>query len=297
MTTGRIIRKAMVAESYKLPQLGKIKVGQKVKNPKSGKEYPQSLDYFVVGDDSNYKSQFKEAYGDAPKSISIVFPSNNLVDVCNERYECRNGAGRLISDGDGTNFRLWNDKEKKYLSYAPKGPEDRKAMSKWGTWKTVLTLKFIIPKIPGVIGVWVFTTSGNASSIPAIRDTFDKVLMDAGVIAGIPFDLTVSKVKSQKPGDNSTFPVVTLIPNISVNKLEDIRNFMDMGGQMRDISKLLSGQVTPPAKQISEPEPEPEHETDTFHEEIEGQELPDNFMDNDNQEHGETGESQTALFE
>src|SRR5690349_16983445 len=90
--TGRIKREnEPVAETYKLPVLGKIKVGQKVQND-NGKEYPQSLDYFIVNEDSKYAGQFKSAYPDKPSTISIVFPSNNIADVCNERYECRDKA-------------------------------------------------------------------------------------------------------------------------------------------------------------------------------------------------------------
>ena len=58
-----------------------------------------------------------------------------------------------------------------------------------------------------------------ASTIPNIRDTFDAILQEKGFIKGIIFDMNVQFAVSQKPGDRSRYPVVTIVPNESEGNL------------------------------------------------------------------------------
>jgi hypothetical protein len=241
MRNGRI--KRVEERPIGIPTIGKVKIGEKRVNA-NGKEYPVSLDYFVV--DSKYASYFHTAYGDKPSSIEVIFVSDNFRDSCDERYELRDKSGRLYADGDGDVFRVWNDKEQKYtsvkLSEYPTMMEKvaERAQSPKG-WEVTLTIRFILPKIPGVFGLWQFTTKGNASSIPSIVDAFDVVLDRAGTVVNIPFDLVVEKVKSQKPGDSSVYPVVQLVPNISNDRLEMVRAFIESGSNVRDVKQLIDG--------------------------------------------------------
>jgi hypothetical protein len=216
-------------QGARLPLLGKIKIGEKRKNS-SGKEFPGSVDYFIAA--GKYEGLFKQAYGDAPNKIQIVFISDNWADVCNEHYELRDKAGRLLADGDGANWRAYNSQKDCYnYNVISTLPEMEK---KYGfEAKVVLTLRFILPAIPGVFGQWQFTTKGVKSSIPQIRDTFDQVQTMAGTIINIPFDMTVEKVQSQKPGSASVFPVVSLIPNLSTQNLELLADFVQSGQRIR----------------------------------------------------------------
>lgn len=90
-------------------------------------------------------------------------------------------------------------------------------------WKVQLTMNFIIPKIRGIAGCWTFRTSGNLSSIPQIRTSFDTVLQNNGFVKNVLFDLNVTFAKSQKPNDPSRFPVVSLIPNESEENIKRIK--------------------------------------------------------------------------
>jgi len=51
----------------------------------------------------------------------------------------------------------------------------------------------------------------------------------------VPFDLSVSKVTSQKPGSKSSFPVLKLVPNIGVNHLEMVGQLVASGQKVRGI--------------------------------------------------------------
>jgi hypothetical protein len=218
--TGRIVRKQ---EGYKLPEVGKVKIGMK-----SDKGYPMSLDYFIGY--GKYKDLFTQAFGEKPQKIQIIFISDNPADSCSERYELRDSKGDIYARGDGELFDIWDIKTKAYKQFSIKefpdlmyraetkcneGVEERKQTK----WRVRLTLRFIIVKIPNVLGTWSLETGGELSSIGQIRDTFDFVQKRAGTVTRILFDLTVAKHKSQKPGDASSYPVISLIPNMTDSNL------------------------------------------------------------------------------
>lgn len=214
---GRIKRPDADNNRLILPRVGMVKIGMK-----NERGYPQSVDYFIpVG---KYAALFTQAYGDRPQTIQIVFPDDDPQKVCNEKYEYRDDDGRLIAEGNGEVFKVWNGEkyEELKIEQYPKLMEQitnrypNKLVKKGGDgWKITLTLNFIVPTIRGVAGIWQFITSGSASTIPAIRDTFDGMLSERGFCKGIIFDLNVSFATSQKPGDKSKYPVVSLVPNES----------------------------------------------------------------------------------
>ncbi len=219
---GRIKRK-VTDTGLKLPRIGKIKVGQK--HPEKG--YPMSLDYFVC--DSKYARFFKESYGEKPKKIQIVFLSDEFTDSCDERWECRDSNGRLTGKGDGQSWFLWNGSD-----YGLVDPEKNKVeLKSAGKWEVILTIRFVIPAIKGVFGVFEFSTKAEKSSIPQIRDTFDNVQEMAGTIINIPFDLIVEKVVSQKPDSKNKYPVVSLVANLGSENLELLKGYYDSGGQQQ----------------------------------------------------------------
>lgn len=201
------------------PCIGRIKCGMK-----SEKGYPMSVDYFVPS--GSYAPLFTQAYGEKPSTIQIVFPSDDAELVCREEYILRDNAGKLVSSGDGLNFRTWSEKQKKYIDVTTEEqPNLMEMLSKhYGQeWKVTLTLNFILPLVRGVMGCWQFVTKGSASTIPQVRDTFDTMLEQNGKVAGVIFDLNVKMAKSQKPNDASRYPVVSLVPNESRDNLLKIR--------------------------------------------------------------------------
>lgn len=208
-----------------LPRVGFIKVGYKEKAA-NGKEYPKSVDYFIPT--GKYAGLFTKAYGEKPQTIQIVFPDDAPEKVCNEMYEYRDDGGRRIAYGDGETFFVWNGKQ--YCQYSTKDypnlmagvaekHPNRAVLNGGDGWIVTLTVTFIIPLVRGVGGVWQFTTKGTASTIPNIRDTFDAILQEKGFVKGIIFDMNVQFAVSQKPGDHSRYPVVTIVPNESEGNL------------------------------------------------------------------------------
>ena len=223
---GRILKKAG-AETTKLvlPRVGTIRIGFK-----DERGFPRSVDYFIPT--GKYSSLFTKAYGEKPQTIQVVFPEDDPAKVCNERYEYRDDEGRLLATGDGETFQIWNGKEYQEVSIEQspnlmKSVEKRhpnKLYQKTGEgWQIILTLNFIIPCVRGIAGVWQFSTKGTASTIPNIRNVFDAMLEMKGYCKGVIFDLSVQYAKSQKPGDKSRYPVVSLVPNESEENIRTIK--------------------------------------------------------------------------
>lgn len=191
---------------------GRVHIGQK-----SEKGYPMSLDYFRPT--GKYAELFTKILGPKPQTIAILFTSDNAEKVCNERYEYRDDSGALVSYGDGEVFYVWDGKQ--YAPFLAKDYPDimdriaKKYPTKRGkdSWKVTLQMQFIIPALSGVVCVWGFRTSGVASSIKNIRDSFDAVLALRGTVKGTVFDLSVTMHKSNKPDSSSRYPVVSMLAN------------------------------------------------------------------------------------
>lgn len=221
---GRIVARNGEERVYSpIPIIGKIKVGQKAQT-KEGKEYPQSLDYFrPMG---RYEQEFYKAYGEKPTKLSIFFASDSLEVSCFERYEARDDKGKRTGVSDGQTCLVWDQASSRMITISPEDPRVAKA----GKWRAALTLRFVLPEIQGIFGLWEFTTYGEKSTIPQIRETYDYVEQAAGTVRGVPFDLLVEKHKSESPdGLNRSYPVVSLVANLSAGNMDKLRAAVSAG--------------------------------------------------------------------
>ena len=223
---GRIYRPEQGAAILELPEIGRLHIGMK-----NDRGLPQSIDWFRPT--GKYAGLFTQALGEKPQTITVIFPDDDPTKVCNERYEYRDNAGALVARGDGRTFEIWNGKV--YAPYSidqypdimdqitARNPKKLRNENDNG-WDVALTLRFIIPELLNyrIFGVWGFTTKGVASSVQNIRNSFDSVQRLCGTVTQTAFDLSVQFSKSNKPGVNSRYPVVSLIGNNT--RAEEIRN-------------------------------------------------------------------------
>lgn len=216
--SGRIINNTEV-KRLPFPIVGRIKAGMK-----SEKGYPMSLDHFIAT--GPYAPLFTQAYGENPSTIQIVFPSDDAELVCREEYVLRDNAGKLVSTGDGEDFKVYSEKTKAYKTITvSEQPDIMDMLSNHykQKWLVTLTLNFIIPLVRGIMGCWQFQTKGVASSVPQVRDAFDAMLEQNGHASGVIFDLSVKMHTSQKPNTASKYPVVSLVPNESEENLRMVK--------------------------------------------------------------------------
>lgn len=229
---GRIQRS--VETTGHIPVIGKIKIGERKTITKNGKkiEIPSSLDYFRF--EGNYAPLCEKTYGQ-PKKLQIMFVTDDITYSCNERYEYRQGS-KLMATSDGVIYEIWDPKTEQYVTVSIEDDpdvEDRliKQCGEEGK-QPVLTLRFMLSELKGVLGVFQFSTRGKTTR-DQIVGAFDTVMEQAGTVVKIPFDLTVEKVTSQKPGSKHSFPIVKLIPNMSQPALEILRDALASGANIR----------------------------------------------------------------
>lgn len=186
-----------------------------------------------------------------------------MTECCFERYELRKGSKRYAW-GDGETFHAWSEAAKAYQQITKAqepGLGKRLAFEagengKPAEWQTMLTLRFLILPLKSVWGCWSFSTKAEASSIPAIVAAYDSVKAIAKTVIGVPFDLTVQMVTSQKPGSSSKFPVVKLVPNVGEHHLQMLGELKEQG---RTFHKILTAEMI--EREVAAL-PAPEHSND-----------------------------------
>jgi len=238
-------RIARDSKQTNLPIVGKIKIGEKRKSS-SGKMIPASLDYFVAT--GNYADLFAKVF-DKPSSITIIFTNDDDSFSCDEYYECRGKKdGSLYGKGDGKSYSFFDAQRNIYLQKTQEEVRYEMASLKSRgielVWKASVTIRFLLPDIKGLLGVWELTTHGEKSSIRELVSSFDKVKEMAGTVLGVPFTLSVKKVKSQKPGSSSSFPVVSLVPNISRENVEKIHGLIEAGVSVGRLGILTDDKIS-----------------------------------------------------
>lgn len=229
--SGRIAQRKTVMSASTLPEIGKLKIGEKATSA-GGKEYPKSLDYFRPT--GQFAQAFQNIYGQQPRKLSVCFISDNLQEVCNERYECWI-KGKRWGWGDGVNFNIWDTAAESYIETTA---SDERVI-KLKPWELYLTLRFVLLEMKGIMGYWTFSTKAKATTIPSIVQSFDFVRDRAGTIIGFPFNLIVEKKTGYNPGEAKSYPVVTLVPNFSQESIEMVSNYIEAGGNINKLTTTM----------------------------------------------------------
>lgn len=239
---GRISKRKDVNAASSLPEIGKIKIGEK-KTSAKGVQYPSALDYFRPT--GTFANEFIKLFGEKPRELKVAFISNDLSEVCNQRFECWEN-GKRWGYSDGESYTVWDktkgdlDKDNKpkgaYVTISPDTPENQALIKSVGKWDEMLTLRFVLLEMKGIMGYWRFETKAKAVTIPSIIKAFDLVQERAGSIIGFPFSLIVEKKTGYNPGEAKSYPVVSLVPNFTQDTLEMVREYIDMGGNMNRLT-------------------------------------------------------------
>ena len=87
-----------LTERRRLPRAGKIRLGEKRISQKSGNPYPAATDFFVWPEES--KRVLTELFGEKAREMDIMFPSEDLEQIC-PQYLKRYGTSGLLCRGDG----------------------------------------------------------------------------------------------------------------------------------------------------------------------------------------------------
>lgn len=230
--SGRLQNEALPTHNQlqsQVPIIGGLSVGAK-QTSQAGKEYPVSLDYFRAS--GKYAQFFHDIYGERPNAVHIIFPTNDPRECCNCSITYRDKGGRLLAEGDGVNWRIWSFKRQEHV-FGKCSIEEVSALFHDAKQSTELRLRFILPRVNSVFGLWKFSTRAHRSTIPLITGVFDTVLAEVGYVQNIPFELSVQKVQSNKPGIANVYPVVQMVPVLSPDNLQMLAEFHASGQNIR----------------------------------------------------------------
>jgi hypothetical protein len=89
--------KTIKANRINIDKRGKITTGIKKKSESTGKEYPATTDYFVIDD----FPELKPIYGEKPKKLVVVFPTNIMIDFFTVDYVLYGSNNTMIRKCDG----------------------------------------------------------------------------------------------------------------------------------------------------------------------------------------------------
>lgn len=200
-----------LSDIRRLPRLGKISLGIKVKNEKDV-EYPKEVDYFVC------PPKVEKVYKGEPKELRIMFPVEDP-DVFFQQWYKSYGFNLLKCKGDGDKAFTW-DEEHGGMKEVP-CPCD--ALKK-GECKRIGILQFLLPDVPGA-GVWQITTS-SWNSIVDINSSIDYIKQTCGRIRMIPLILkrvetSIQRIEKGKPKKGKHYTLQIDVENITLRQLQE----------------------------------------------------------------------------
>jgi hypothetical protein len=252
-----------LSDVRRLPRIGKIRLGIKTQNDK-GTPYPKAVDYFVCNPDQSTPEHaakaFHEVYGDKPRKLDIMIPSENKDEYFAQWY-LRYGSGSgLLCKGDGEKAVEVN-KETGEMHEHECNPETCPWAQK-NHCKAIGKFQFMLPRVPG-LGVWQIDT-GSYNSIVNLNSAIDFIgRLTGGRIAGLPLQLIVVPKEVQVEGRKKVVYVMDLNTE-----------FASLGNLIAAAQKPLQELLLPPIDLDEKPE---ELYPDTIEAEID--EQPANLSD------------------
>ncbi len=207
-----------VTDVIRIPRLGKIRLGEKAISPKSGKEYPKKLDYFLFDpEDESMLAVAKKLYGEKPRVLHVVFCHNDPDKVFPQYYCCYSAAGLLCKGTGETAMRVVEGKNELEEVECP-GPAECEYACEHGVrhgdtvkpgCKRLGRLMFMLPDWPS-LGTWeIDTTSWN--SIVNVNGA----LAMMSRIRGIPVELHLVPAEGKDESGKKThfFALKIVIPH------------------------------------------------------------------------------------
>jgi len=219
-----------LSENIRLPRLGKIRLGVKAIS-KSGKEYPQKADHFVLPKDHSDYKKLVELYGETPKELPVLIPVEDEETWATQYFKSYNLTYGLVCKGDGETAMRMVSVETGELPGAKKpgtvrlqeipcaGRDCPDYQSK--KCHEVMNLRFMLPEVPG-LGVWQIDT-GSKNSIFNINSCARIIKRAFGRICMIPLNLTIEPIQVNNPenGKKQTVYVLNLRTTATIAQLAD----------------------------------------------------------------------------
>jgi len=246
-----------LSDKRRLPRLGIIRLGIKLKSKKTGQEYPSETEYFVCPD------EVKAIYGAEPKELDILVPLNDIDCVLPMAYKHYGSSRGLICTGDG---------EEAYRVNADTGEMEQREcpceLLEDGKCKQSAAFMFMLPKV-SMGGIYQIRTS-SFNSIIDLQSGLDFVQALIGRFAMIPLTLRRVKTETHFEGKKQNHYTMQVIFAGNIDTINQLKS---------DTEKILShSQYALPALVDENPEYDPvdavvEDEEDTGQQQINNEKV------------------------
>lgn len=192
---GRFTSIKDISDRRRLPRLGKIRLGVKVKHKtKPDVEYPREVDYFVC------PPEVQKEFGEQPKELPIMFPIEDREIVFPQAYKWYGQSKGVKCIGDGEVGMRANEKGEFEEVHCPCEALER------GDCQRRAHLMVIIPKV-SVGGVYQLDL-GSYHSIVDLNSGIDYVRAMVGRFSWVP--LILKRVPRETHGGNKKTTHYTL---------------------------------------------------------------------------------------
>lgn len=214
-----------VSELVRIPRLGKIHLGVKVKpTDKDKKEYPRATDYFVVPD------EVAAVYGPKPTELQIMFPVEEPELFAQQWLRAYSMTQGLVCIGTGVESRRKTDvatgaiadhetKDWEWREMSCDPQECQEYQTK--RCRRVMNLQFLLPEVPG-LGVYQIDTS-SFYSIVNINSMIKMLKGMLGRCSMVPLTLTLGPIEVCPPGlTKKTVHIMHIKKDIKLSQLARI---------------------------------------------------------------------------
>ncbi len=232
-----------VSELVRIPRLGKIHLGIKVKSKdKKNVEYPKATDFFVAPD------EVREIYGEKPTELQIMFPVEDPELFAQQWLRAYSSTQGLVCIGSGVEARrkvdvatgAMADHETKDWAWREITCDPQECPEyQTKRCRRVMNLQFLLPEVPG-LGVYQIDTS-SFYSIVNINSMIKMLKGMLGRCSMVPLTLALGPIEVSPQGlTKKTVHVMHIKKNIKLS-------------QLAQIAQLPVGKVLIPEADTAEP--------------------------------------------
>ena len=209
-----------VSEIIRLKRRGKIRLGARNAS-EVGNDYPVATDYFVCPE------EVRKVFGERPKELRIMFPTENPAHWAAQFLRCYSSARRLVCRGDGQAAVARVDEETGRMAFE----DDQDTLLKeiacdpgsciyyqTGRCRRVMNLQFLLPDLPG-LDVYQLD-SGSFNSIVNINTSLEVIGGACGRLSMIPLYLRLVEETYQRNGHTVRVYVLHLEARFTFSELQ-----------------------------------------------------------------------------
>jgi hypothetical protein len=198
----------------RLPRLGKIRLGLKVRN-QAGKEYPTETEHFVC------PPEVTAVYGEEPTELEVMLPSDDPEQVFVQKYAMYGAGAGLKCHGNGEQAERYNEQTKQWDVTPCTCPNLKSDENPRGACTPQSHLMVMLPKV-SMGGCYQITTRSFHATV-GINSSLDLIRALAGRIALVPLKLRRVPTVTQYNGTKKTHYILNLILDASLPQIAELR--------------------------------------------------------------------------